>query len=471
MTTASTITRTMTVETGALEWVEEVRDGTHGLTEHVLLRHRDLPGLDRLDVYLEHGGYAALRKAVTDDDARKRSSTWSRPPVCAGAAAPASRPASSGAFSRRTSSRATSWSTPTSPSRARSKTARSWSATPSSSWRAWRSAPTPPRRDDGLHLLPRRVLGPGRRPGERIDGAAPARPAGEESLRHGLLASRSTSTWAPAPTSAARRRRCSNRSRASSASRACGRRFPAVKGLYAQADGGQQRRDADQCAPDPGARGRVVSSRSAPRRAPGRRSSRSPGTCASPGNYELPLGTTFRELIFDHGGGIPDGKAVKAILPAGASAPMLAATDEVLDTPMDYESVAEGGSMLGSASIIVMDETVDMAWVALKTTRFFKHESCGKCTPCREGTYWMLQVLERLNEGRRRAPDDRSARDRGQADRRASACARWASSPSCRCSRAIEHFRPDFARATKPAQRTMQRRRTGAPLTIDGTCR
>ena len=122
------------------------------------------------------------------------------------------------------------------------------------------------------------------------------------------------------------------------------------------------------------------------------------GHIARPGNYELPLGTPFRSLIFEHGGGIPGGKTIKAILPAGASAPMLAATDEVLDTPMDYESLPKVGSMLGSASVIIMDETVDVAWVALKTTRFFKHESCGKCTPCREGTYWMLQGLQRLHD-------------------------------------------------------------------------
>jgi NADH-quinone oxidoreductase subunit F len=124
------------------------------------------------------------------------------------------------------------------------------------------------------------------------------------------------------------------------------------------------------------------------------------GHVARPGNYELPLGTTFRSLIFEHGGGIPGGRAIKAILPAGASAPMMAATDEVLDTPMDYESLPKVGSMLGSASVIIMDETVDVAWVALKTTRFFKHESCGKCTPCREGTFWMLRALERLHDGR-----------------------------------------------------------------------
>jgi NADH-quinone oxidoreductase subunit F len=123
------------------------------------------------------------------------------------------------------------------------------------------------------------------------------------------------------------------------------------------------------------------------------------GHVERPGNYELPLGTTFRALIFEHGGGIPGGRALKAILPAGASAPILKATEEVLDTPMDYESLPKVGSQLGSASVILVDETVDIAWVETKIARFFEHESCGKCTPCREGTYWMLHVLERLNGG------------------------------------------------------------------------
>jgi NADH-quinone oxidoreductase subunit F len=121
------------------------------------------------------------------------------------------------------------------------------------------------------------------------------------------------------------------------------------------------------------------------------------GCISRPGNYELPLGTTFRQLIFEHGGGPAGGKRLKAIMPSGASSNIVPATDDLLDTPMEYEAVAAKGTMLGSASLIILDETVDMAWLALKTTRFFKHESCGKCTPCREGTYWMLQILERIN--------------------------------------------------------------------------
>jgi len=123
------------------------------------------------------------------------------------------------------------------------------------------------------------------------------------------------------------------------------------------------------------------------------------GHIARPGNYELPFGITFRELIFEHGGGIPDGKALKAILPSGASGPVLPATDEVLDAPLTYESVVKLGSTLGSASFILMDETTDMVWAAGKMTHFFKHESCGKCTPCREGTYWLERIYRRILEG------------------------------------------------------------------------
>jgi NADH-quinone oxidoreductase subunit F len=130
----------------------------------------------------------------------------------------------------------------------------------------------------------------------------------------------------------------------------------------------------------------------------------SPGTkifCVSghvnkPGNYELPLGVTFRELLYDYAGGVPGGKAMKAILPSGGSGPIVRATDEVLDTKLTYEDMAKVGTILGSASVIVMDETVDITWVAAKTTRFFKHESCGKCTPCREGTYWLDKVMDRI---------------------------------------------------------------------------
>jgi len=135
-------------------------------------------------------------------------------------------------------------------------------------------------------------------------------------------------------------------------------------------------------------------------RSPGTKIFSLSGNVNRPGNYELPLGTTFRTLIFEHGGGIPNGKKIKAILPAGASSSILPATDAVLDTPMDYEAVAEAGSQLGSASVIVVDDSVNMRWLVSKTVHFFRHESCGKCTPCREGTYWMDKIAARLREDR-----------------------------------------------------------------------
>jgi NADH-quinone oxidoreductase subunit F len=123
------------------------------------------------------------------------------------------------------------------------------------------------------------------------------------------------------------------------------------------------------------------------------------GCVNKPGNYELPLGTTFRELIYEHGGGIVGGAGIKAIMPAGASSSLIVANEESLDTPMDYESVPNVGAALGSASVIVIDETVNIAWLIDKTMRFFKHESCGKCTPCREGTFWMMHLTRRISSG------------------------------------------------------------------------
>ena len=124
------------------------------------------------------------------------------------------------------------------------------------------------------------------------------------------------------------------------------------------------------------------------------------GRVNKPGNYELPLGTTFRELIFEHGGGIPDGKKIKAIMAAGASSSLIIANEEALDTPMDYESVPKVGGSLGSASVIVIDESVSIDWVLRKTLHFFSHESCGKCTPCREGTFWMRHIIDRIHDGK-----------------------------------------------------------------------
>ena len=123
------------------------------------------------------------------------------------------------------------------------------------------------------------------------------------------------------------------------------------------------------------------------------------GRVRKPGNYELPFGTTFRQLIYEHGGGIQEGRPVKAIMAAGASSSIIVVDDKVLDTPMDYATVRSIGADLGSASVIVLDDTVDIDWVVNKTIHFFKHESCGKCTPCREGNYWMKNLTTRIHSG------------------------------------------------------------------------
>jgi NADH-quinone oxidoreductase subunit F len=123
------------------------------------------------------------------------------------------------------------------------------------------------------------------------------------------------------------------------------------------------------------------------------------GRVNRPGNYELPFGRTFRELIYSYGGGVLEGHPVKAILPAGASSSVLVADERVLDTPMDYASVRALGADLGSASVIVLDDTVSLQWVIGKTIHFFTHESCGKCTPCRDGTYWMAHLIEHIQRG------------------------------------------------------------------------
>jgi NADH-quinone oxidoreductase subunit F len=121
------------------------------------------------------------------------------------------------------------------------------------------------------------------------------------------------------------------------------------------------------------------------------------GNVVNPGNYELELGTPLRELIYDIGGGIPDGRELKAIIPGGSSVPVL--TPDHLDVPLDYGSVAEVGSQLGAAAVIVIDDRACMVQLALRSTQFYLHESCGKCTPCREGTRWMTQLLHRIEDG------------------------------------------------------------------------
>jgi NADH-quinone oxidoreductase subunit F len=121
------------------------------------------------------------------------------------------------------------------------------------------------------------------------------------------------------------------------------------------------------------------------------------GHVRKPGVFEASMRTTLKELIFEYAGGIRDGHQLKAVIPGGSSVPIL--LPDQLDVPASFDDVAKAGSLLGSAGIIVMDETTCMVWVARNLLYFYKHESCGKCTPCREGCDWLYKILTRIEAG------------------------------------------------------------------------
>jgi NADH-quinone oxidoreductase subunit F len=127
------------------------------------------------------------------------------------------------------------------------------------------------------------------------------------------------------------------------------------------------------------------------------------GHVKKPGNYELPLGTTIREIIYEHAGGVRGDRKVKAVIPGGASTPVL--TAEYLDVPMGFETLAEAGSQLGTGAIIVMDETTCMVEAARRLTKFFAHESCGRCVPCRLGSQRLYEILDRIEHGKGKPQD------------------------------------------------------------------
>jgi NADH-quinone oxidoreductase subunit F len=180
-----------------------------------------------------------------------------------------------------------------------------------------------------------------------------------------------------------------------------------------------------------------------------------------PGNYEVPLGTTYRDLIYDEqfGGGIPGDKAFKALLPSGGSAPCITAA--ALDAECTYEGLTAVGSLLGSASVIVMDETVDMVWVAMKCIHFFRHESCGKCTPCREGTFWLEKVYHRIWEGQARAEDIKLLESIARQMQGECLCAlgEFATSPVLST---IRHFPEDYRRRVATQRATEAQRQPAA---------
>ena len=164
------------------------------------------------------------------------------------------------------------------------------------------------------------------------------------------------------------------------------------------------------------------------------------GHVKRPGQYEAPLGITLRELL-ELGGGLRDGSELKFWTPGGSSTPIL--TAEHLDVPLDYEGVGAAGSMLGTKALQVFDQTTSVVRCVLRWTEFYKHESCGKCTPCREGTWWLVQVLRRIDSGQGRTGDIELLQELCGNILGRSFCALGdgATSP---ITSAIQHFRDEF---------------------------
>jgi NADH-quinone oxidoreductase subunit F len=127
------------------------------------------------------------------------------------------------------------------------------------------------------------------------------------------------------------------------------------------------------------------------------------GHVEKPGNFEVPLGTPFRDLL-DMAGGVLGGRQLKAVIPGGSSMPMVPG-EQMLELDMDYDSLMQAGTALGSGGVVVMDETTDMVRAIMRVSRFYYAESCGQCTPCREGTGWMYRVIRRIYEGHGRPED------------------------------------------------------------------
>jgi len=123
------------------------------------------------------------------------------------------------------------------------------------------------------------------------------------------------------------------------------------------------------------------------------------GNVARPGNYELPHGFPLKDLIYDVGGGVSDGRELKAVIPGGSSTPILTAA-EAEKVTLDYDSLAQAGTMIGSAAVIAIDDRCCMVQLGIRVSQFYEHESCGKCTPCRIGTRWITQILRKIESGR-----------------------------------------------------------------------
>jgi len=172
--------------------------------------------------------------------------------------------------------------------------------------------------------------------------------------------------------------------------------FPAVEGLYASPTV-INNVETLACVPHIVTRGADWFRGIGPEKSPGPKLYCLSGHVQKPGLYELPMGISLRELVEEHGGGPPKGRKIKAVIPGGVSAPLI--PPDGLDVAMDFDSLAAVGSMLGSAGVIVIDDSTCMVKVTTRIIAFFQEESCGKCTPCREGLDWAVKILRRIEAG------------------------------------------------------------------------
>ncbi|MDP3702538.1 MAG: NADH-quinone oxidoreductase subunit NuoF [Hylemonella sp.] len=165
------------------------------------------------------------------------------------------------------------------------------------------------------------------------------------------------------------------------------------------------------------------------------------GDVERPGNYEIPMGTPFAKLL-ELAGGVRGGKKLKAVIPGGSSSPVLPA-DIMMQCTMDYDSIAKAGSMLGSGAVIVMDETRCMVKALQRLSYFYMHESCGQCTPCREGTGWLSRVVDRIENGQGR-PEDLDLLDNVAENIQGRTICALGDAAAMPVRAMIKHFRPEF---------------------------
>ena len=254
------------------------------------------------------------------------------------------------------------------------------------------------RREGRLHLHPRRVLPRAARARARDRRGLRARDSSARTSSAPASTATSTCTAAPAPTRPARRRRCSNRSKASARSRATSRRFRRVVGLYGKPDRGEQRRDAVQRAARSCATAPSGSPRSGPEKNGGPKLYCVSGHVKRPGVYEASMNVTLRELI----DGLRRRRARRPDAQGGDSRRVVGADSAARSARHAGELRRRSrrpARCSARPAIVVLDDTTCMVWLAENLLHFYRHESCGKCTPCREGTDWLHKILQRIERG------------------------------------------------------------------------